>query len=1527
MDSTDLSGEHLGRTAPPPFEMEHSACALIANVRKTGEASHGNVKRTLEALMKMGHRSGDINGEGDGCGLMTDIPRRLWTTYLEEAGRPGWLAEDRRFFVAHLMIPKAEEKRADELKAHILHLMREAGLDVLLERQGLTRPRILGRMARSQEPQFWQVAGLASQCSLDEVDPTLFELQLAIERETPVHVASLSAHSVVYKVQGSVETLHKYYPELRHPDYLSAITIGHSRYSTNTLSTFERVQPFTIIGHNGEFNTIARLRLEAQTIGVQLVPGGSDSQDLNRILETFIFRHGFSLLEALELLFPPILHEVSRLPRQFQLLHQAYRRLWGPLAQGPAAIVARYGDMAAFSVDALGLRPLWFGETEKEFFFSSERGVVPLEIMLRDPKPLAPGEKMAVQLERGRGVRVLDYHQVQHMLLQSAGKRFGTLKSQAPVQVSAKVRTRRWKPATLATDPERWLAVMGWSRDDVDFIRDLAGSGDDPVGSLGYDGPLAALAKDRQNLADYFKEAVAVVTNPSIDRERETEHFSTQAMIGPRPPLSGDGAFSSPVVEVDVPILLGGQPEPLLPPAQELAVAKETGTLRLEDVVTMLETAIITTAFREGEGIKEGLQRLAAEAVAAAQKGAQLILLDDGGCFQDENLWLDPHLAVAACDTALRQAEDEPNLRRRVGLVLRSGALRNLHDLIMALGLGADAVNPYLMLRVAVSQESGLQERVSQVLNLLTAVKKGLEKIISTMGIHELRGYGRLFASIGLSPEVAKALGTVNYCGSSHSGVTWGRLEADAWERKALLSGREQVRLTRTYRIYPFVWKKAAQVATGEAKCRAFAEHVRSLEREHPVCLRHLLDFRFPEPPPPISPHEVEAGLTGHDLPLVFSAMSFGSQGETAFRAYAEAAYRLNIICLNGEGGEIGDMIGRYPNHRGQQVASGRFGVNIELLNSTNLLEIKIGQGAKPGEGGLLPGRKVTPKIAVTRHTPPGIDLISPSNNHDIYSIEDLAQIVEELKTANPRARVSVKVPVVPGIGIIAMGIAKARADIINLSGYDGGTGAARKHALRHAGLPVEIGVAETHRALIQAGLRSKVEIWCDGGMKTAADVIKMLCLGTNRVGFGTLAMIAVGCTVCRLCHTGTCYRGIATQIESVEEARQYGVTHFTPLDYDQAVERLCNLFGAIGEEVRRLTARLGFRRTQDLVGRTDLLVQVAGHDRVDLSFLLAPAPAQTVVPGTNGMVYDRPLRRPRNHLTTLISQLVMEMVENGEPVVSFEDEHVTAADRALGTHLAGELVRYRWRHNGRRKDLKGANLHFYGSSIPGNGLGAFSAEPVSILVEGGAQDGMAKSARGSKVVVLKGLNYQGQWLDGSVGKGFAYGAQEGLFIVQGNADSRACIRLSGADVIIGGQITEPVRDELGFIGTRANIKGFACEYMTAGRVLILGDPGPWMCAGMTGGVVYLRLQPQLGFDEAAIRRRLAKSARVELCPVTEEDWVSIQGLLHAYGQELTLSNQQKAAEYVQGLIEAGPADFVKLVPLRQQADQNVVTE
>src|SRR6266540_5215725 len=545
---------------------ERDACALVASIRKNGEATHGNLKRALAALSIMGHRSGEVNGEGDGCGVMTDIPRLIWAQALEQEGKPGWLAEDRRFFVGHLMIPNTS--RDFGIEASIIEMLSQTGLDILLERPIQTRPQALGKMGRLQAPFLWQVAGLVRNGPLENVERTLFDLALKIEKQTRISVASLSSNVVVYKVRGSIETLYQYYPELRNPDFTTAITIGHARYSTNTATSFERVQPFSLLGQNGEINTIARLREQAQMLGVELVEGGSDSQDLDRLLATLIHRYHFSLAEAMELAFPPILSEVEKLSPELQAIYKYYRQAFGPFAQGPAGIISRFGDECVFSVDALGLRPLWFGDTEKEYFFSSEKGVYHLDTMRIDPVPLSPGEKMRIRVRRGQTVEVLDYPAIQQRILKLTLRRFGSLET-----INRRLALSTIKPdstqlpsssgkQSAPTHPsskinlDNRMSAFGWGREDREWIQELAKNGSDPLSSLGYDGPLAPLSKERQNISDYFKEAVAVVTNPAIDREREMEHFSTQAVLGPRPPLLPNQLDQATTVTLDMPILL-----------------------------------------------------------------------------------------------------------------------------------------------------------------------------------------------------------------------------------------------------------------------------------------------------------------------------------------------------------------------------------------------------------------------------------------------------------------------------------------------------------------------------------------------------------------------------------------------------------------------------------------------------------------------------------------------------------------------------------------------------------------------------------------------------------------------------------------------------------------------------------------------------------------------------------------------------------------------------------------------------------
>jgi len=1556
-DGQELPQLHLIDT------QERDACALICAVRKGGQPTHGNVKRTIEALTRMGHRTGFVDGEGDGVGILTDIPRQLWMKKLARAGLRTSMASSRNFWVAHIMIPAVARGRTTHLIEQISQRLTEAGLDVLVEEPGVVSHNILGPNAQKNEPVFWQLAGMNGSAASEQLERTLFNLQSQLEHDLGVHFPSMSAHSVVYKVQGTVELLRRYYPELRDPDYASSITLGHARYSTNTNPIFERAQPFNVIGHNGEFNTISRFRLEADMVGISLDPNNSDSQDVDRVLRALCMDFGMDLVEAMEFVFPPHQHDLIQNSPEIHAMYEQIRRSFGPFAQGPAAVAGRLGDLCVFSVDALGLRPLWVGETEKEYFATSERGVYALDMMSSEPKPLAPGEKIALKVEPGRGIEVLDYPAIQRHVLnrqRERGLRFGYQagggwslsdlqiqpgpalsgdlnghsngKQLSPVPVaiaeeqpepepmrmrSTNPRPMPWKTRTTVVNTNT-MAALGWERYHVNFVETIAESLKEQVGSLGWDGPLAALSQTRVNVADYYKETVAVVTNPAIDREREKAQFSTQTLIGVRPPVNQSPNPDHILVQLDTPLLLGGY-EGLGEIEDLRAVAEKHGTMTIEDLVDLFGDRLVVFSMSAAldEGIQDAIDRLQNAAIEAVQNGAQCIVLDDTDVYDGKQLWLDPLLVTSAIDQALRNSSDTPNLRRQAGVVVRSGALRDLHDLALCFALGANALLPYALYAVGMGiaprapREKLTPEQILKQTNgVLKVLQGGLEKVISTIGCHELRGYGHSFSSIGLASSVATYFGTPNYFGSDARGLTWDAMKTDTELRAAELRGEVTGKLANADRFYPKMWKKVEDAAHGEVSLEEYTQELLNLEDSIPIALRHILGLKTGDVEAEIDPDTVDITTGEHSMPVLIGAMSFGSQGELAYKAYGEAAYRLNIICVNGEGGELADVMGRYPRNRGNQVASARFGVNIEFLNSCNLLEIKIGQGAKPGEGGQLPGYKVTEQVAAARHTTPGVDLISPSNNHDLYSIEDLAQLIDELKTANPNARVSVKIPVVPGVGVIAVGVAKAGADIINITGYEGGTGAARAHSLRHVGLPAEIGLWLSHRALSESGLRDDVELWCDGGMKSGRDVIKMLCLGANRVGFGTLAMVAVGCTICRKCHEGTCHVGITTHVKTKEEAALKGIKHFEPRDYEMAVEGICNVFHMLADDIRKWTAKLGVTRTQDLVGRADLLEQIAMHDRVDLSPLMRRAPynqKKSLMPGVG-----RRLNRPRNTLSKQITTTIAESIGRGEHEVTYDDEQVMAMDRALGTHLAGALKRADFLN----ADLIDAvHLNFSNSAVPGNGLAAFIDAPLDVLVEGGAQDGVAKCARAGTVTILKGLNHNGQRLDGSVGKSFAYGAQGGRFIVQGNADTRACIRLSGSDVIFGGEVKEPLRDELGGLAARANLKGYACEYMTSGHVVILGDPGPWMCAGMSGGVIYQRIQPEMNLTVDAIRRRIAEGATVDIFPLDDKGIEDVRELVNTYIQTLEINNQPEAVQHLYGLLNRPQDHFVKIAP------------
>lgn len=1520
-------------TQAEPLSSEHDACALVAMARKDGRATREVLDLALHGLDCLAHRSGSVDGEGDGSGLLTDIPRLLWAGLLEDSGLDSRLARDSRFAVGHLFVPKADDELQEDAVEAILA---RHGIRILAERHGTTNPAALGPRARAEEPRFWQLALFTGHGGARGAR-VLYEAAAEIERQTTATVVSLSHATVVYKLRGSGHQLPAYFADLSSPRFRTSMAFGHNRYSTNTTSTFSRVQPFAAFAHNGEINTIARLREEARSLGLALSRDGSDSQDVDAVLRGLVHRLGLDLIEAIELVFAPIVNEIKRMPPEVQDLYMQARAALGPFAQGPAAILSRIGDVCVFGVDALGLRPLWHVETPDEHVFASERGFIPLERYVADPAPLGPGERVALERRGGRW-SFLDQDAVRERFVASRRARgLSTEGLRRHIDCGGPTEPLAQKPARRRGEPHsapaRWevgvppdevedvavrreqqFAALGFEPDDLKMAQFMAQSSNEPIGSLGYDGPLAALSQRRMNLADYLHESVAVVTNPAIDREREIEHFSTRALLGPRP-ATQRGGERRPWIELRHPILLGGHaPETALRGEDYRETARKLGTWIVEDVVDCfdadgLKAAVILEADRDwDEHPRDALARLGAAACRAVRAGSRLALVQDRHVVEEGRAWLDPLLVVAAVHRALlAQPARDGSLRRDCALVVSAGSLRNLHDICVALGLGADAVNPYLLLEYAASFDDP-----DALPNLVEALRKGLEKVISTLGIHELRGYGRNFGAIGLAPEVARLLGVATFCASEDVGFGWEEIGRDGFDRATELRERREARLEPVFRLWLRVWKAALAVANGEEPYAAFAAKLAQYERTHPVSLRHLLDFATEHGPSAGSWTRADTTAGEHAAPFYISSMSFGSQGETAYRAYAEAMHRLDMLCINGEGGELPDLIGRYPKNRGQQVASGRFGVSALLANSSNYLEIKIGQGAKPGEGGHLPARKVSQRVALARNARPGVDLISPSNNHDIYSIEDLAQVVHELKTVNPRAKVAVKIPVTPDVGIIAVGVAKAGADIVTLSGFDGGTGAARMHALRRAGLPAEIGVAEAHRALVQAGLRDRVEVWCDGGMKSAVDVAKMLCLGADRVGFGTLAMVAIGCTICRGCQLDTCHVGIATQLESAAEATARGLKRFIPQEFDRAVENLCRFFEALRLDLARIAGALGVRSTRELVGRKDLLVQARGLERVDLAPLLAPVPGDwrrapqrvsLYVPHPNASVLSlgRPME-PSPDRTDALEPGVSTAVAAAEVA----HRPLIASDRFVGTPDSGLLARRRI-FEGVREAVSAC---FPAGSVAGNGFAAYAAEGLALELLGGAQDGAGKTALGGEVAILKAPNADGRFVDGAVGKCFAYGAQRGRFYVQGGADARAGIRLSGADVVFGG-----------------DLKGFAFEYMTGGRGVVLGDPGRWICSGMSGGVVFVRHDPARGFDDAALKDRLAKGAKVVVREPSPDDERSLRELLEGYAVSLERGGQVDEGIRVRGLLADARAAFRVIRSAGDVVDQTISTE
>lgn len=1495
------------------FDKEHDACAIIALIRKDGVATHGNVQRVIKALDNMGHRTGEIDQEGDGTGIQTDIPKVIWAKKLSANGLDSRLVYNPQFTVLHLMIKRGNPEKTQAITQSIEKLLHSAGYDVVYSAEMTVAHDALGPRGLALEPVCWNMA-MIPQGRRTIAEAKSHELHLQIEKLfSEVHVVSFSQNTAIYKIRGDVRTLQNYFTELKHPDFKSAISLGHGRYSTNTESTHERAQMFSTLGHNGEINTIMRLRNEAKRLGIQLIENGSDSQDLDRMIENLMFREDFTLMEAMEIIFPPIWSEVQKMDEKAKKLYTHFRQNIGMIAQGPAAIIARQGDEIVFSVDALGLRPLWFGETDKEFFASSEKGVIPIENMENDPVAIAPGEKKGLWLKRPivvpdalqnnamkGGVEIFNHTKLREFVINRLGNSLSADETALkPNKVSSDSNEVTVQPVSVSK-----YQAMGWKSDEWDDVTYFIQNGKEPIAATGYDGPLAFLIDEITNIPEFIKEKVAVVTNPSIDREREGDHFSLTTFLGARPSWRQS---KSKQLQLDSPVLVAGSDN-------EKLINQVSKNLTVADIIHAAgndHKIVSVSLLSESDfpGLAEYQKKIALVTNLVSSEQSSIIILDDRQFFTSPQYSFDPFVFLSMLHTALDEQISirGRKLRLETSIILMSGQLRNTHDCVIALGLGADALAPYLVVERAVSGDAeNLTKRIDFS---VSALNSGIEKVISTLGIHDLSGYAPLFASIGLKTDLADVLKITNALGDPKVGMGFDRLTSQLKKRAECLKA-DLLRLKPDAHLYPKVWKRIADVAQNNISYDDYLKKLREVTAKTPVSIRHLLGLK----PNGTEKQSADISIDGYDAPFYISAMSFGSQGEISYRAYFEGAATENIVCMNGEGGELPELLGTHYRNRGQQVASGRFGVNAALLNSARFIEIKVGQGAKPGEGGHLPGFKVTAKIAEARHTSIGVDLISPSNNHDIYSIEDLAQLIEELKTVNPDAKISVKIPAIPNIGPIATGVAKANADIIAISGFDGGTGAARRHSLKYVGFPTEIALLESHNSLVQSNLRDKVELWADGGVKSTDDILKLMALGANRVGMGTMAMVAIGCTICRDCNLGTCHVGITAHFPDQQSAFASGLTQYEPRNLDHAIQHLSHLIREMKSDLKKQAALLGFDNLQDLVGKNHLLTQTSEKEKINLTPLTLPVLGHV----SSALKSDENwfmVQKPKTGLSKMIAETLVRHINHGHEQILYRDDRIGNTDRAVGAASSGELARLGL--SGHPFNGK-IYMDLTGGTIPGNGLGSFMVKNVTIRIQGGVQDGSAKSASGGKMVILKGMNHNGKLLDGSVGKCFAYGAQSGRFFIQGTADSRTCIRLSGAEVVFGKRLDGDRFNETSIPFDQSDLKGFAFEYMTSGKIVVLGDPGPWMCSGMTGGVVYFRLYPEAGFTVESLQRRLASNAKIQFNTPSEEDVRSITQLLSDYKYELVntgLDSQIAEAKLIDADLKDIASNFVAAVP------------
>ena len=1472
----------------PRFEHDSCGVGFVCDIK--GKESNEIIRQGLKVLGRLSHRgaTGSDPKTGDGAGILIQMPHQFFKKVCKDSEIE--LPSAGEYGTGLIFLPTEVEERRF-CKEVFTSVIEEEGQELLGWRNVPVDDSDIGKTARDTQPLIQQVFIGKNKKVKDQL---LFERKLYIIRKriektirssyikgkTFFYITNISSRVFSYKGLLMPTQLENFFLDLKGESMKSAICLVHSRYSTNTFPTWDLAQPFRFLAHNGEINTLRgninwmRGReelLESELFGKDIeklkpviVPGGSDSATIDNVFELLVLA-GRSLPHAMMMLIPGAWEGSRFMDKKLQDFYKYHGCMMEPW-DGPAAIAFTDGRHIGAVLDRNGLRPARYLVTKDGLaVMASEVGVLDIEPknILKSGR-LDPGKIFFIDTEKGE---IVSDDQIKKEM--SSRRPYGRWVKKNLIQLDKLAKGRRPKKKQKRIITE--LKAFGYTREDLNLIiKPMAETAKEPIGSMGNDTPHAVLSRKPQAFYNYFKQLFAQVTNPAIDPIREKSVMSLESYIGPQKNLLDETPAHCYKLLLEQPILTDEQLE-------KIRNIKHNG-FKTKTI------SILFDATDEGDFIKT-LDQICDEAYLAIREGYTFIILSDRGVGKDRAT-LPALLATGAVHHHLVRK----GVRTQIGIIAEDGGPREVHHFALLLGYGADAINPYLAFEGVrhLVDEGHIEVNYEKAVdNYIKAVDEGILKILSKMGISTLQSYrgAQIFEALGLSEEIVERCftGTVSRIG----GVSLKELarERVLRHRDAFPEREAEIRHLATGGVYQ--WKRdgefhlwnpvsiaALQDATRKGDYRRYKEFAQLIndQSENPTTLRSLLKFKKGAP---ISIDDVEP-IEEIVKRFATGAMSFGSISGATHKAIAIAMNRLGAKSNTGEGGEDPERFSVLPSGDSarsaiKQIASGRFGVTTNYLVNADELQIKIAQGAKPGEGGQLPGHKVSAIIARTRHTTPGVTLISPPPHHDIYSIEDLAQLIYDLKNVNPRARISVKLVSEVGVGTVAAGVAKGHADMILISGGDGGTGASPKSSIRHAGLPWELGLSETHQTLVLNDLRSRVRLQTDGQLRTGRDVAIAALLGAEEFGFCTAALVVLGCVMLRHCHLNNCSVGVATQDEMLQKR------------FSGNPEYLVNYFRFVTQELREIMASLGLRSIEEMVGRCDLL-------EVDNNILPWKA---------KGLDYSKILYRPhvpdrvgthyqvrQDHgidkiLDRGLIELSKKALESGESVKV--DIPIKNTNRTTGAMLSGEVVKA---HG--EEGLPEDTIYCKFRGAAGQSFGAFLAKGITFELEGMANDYIGKGISGGKIIVSpgKGADYKPEE-NIIIGNTTFYGAISGEAYVRGVAGERFCIRNSGLYAVVEG------------------VGDHGCEYMTGGRVVILGKTGHNFAAGMSGGIAYV-------YDIDGDFKDRCNMDMVEFEELSKEDLDVIRRLLSSHSKY----TKSTVAKKVLDNFKKESGQFIKVIPI-----------